>query len=500
MTLDAKTKLAELLKSYPFLLEFLAGWSPKFAKLRNPVLRNTVGKMATLDQVAAMGDVPLDKLLSAIGDEVRRVTGETVSGGGGAANGPAEAFTDRSTKKEVLKDIIRDLHAGGDVAALKERFATLVHDVSGAEIGAMEQELISEGLPEVEVRKLCDIHVKIFEESLDAQPSPQTLPGHPLHTLVEENKALARIVAEARDVLARIKSGAPPEGRPAATARLASLVADLAGIEKHYLKKENQLFPRLEAKGIGGPSKVMWAVHDDIRAHLKDVRRALDLGDAALIARTAEWVLQEIDDMITKEEKILFPMALEMLDEADWSRVKKGEEEIGYAWIAPAPPWSPGTAAPPDAGAAAGSPNRKIGLDMGFLSAEQIDLMLTHLPVDISFVDENDTVVYYSATPERIFPRTPGVIGRKVQNCHPPKSVDTVERILAAFRSGRRDVSEFWIESGGKFIHIRYFAMRDKNGAYKGALEVSQDVTAIRRLRGERRLLDWDRAADGGDV
>jgi hypothetical protein len=126
--------------------------------------------------------------------------------------------------------------------------------------------------------------------------------------------------------------------------------------------------------------------------------------------------------------------------------------------------------------------------------------MLTRLPVDISFVDENDTVVYYSATPERVFPRTPGVIGRKVQNCHPPKSVHVVERILRAFRSGERDTAEFWIESGGRFIHIRYFAMRDAGGAYRGSLEVTQDVTSIRALRGERRLLDWDRPVETGDI
>jgi DUF438 domain-containing protein len=120
--------------------------------------------------------------------------------------------------------------------------------------------------------------------------------------------------------------------------------------------------------------------------------------------------------------------------------------------------------------------------------------------VDISFVDENDTVVYYSATPGRVFPRSPGVIGRKVQNCHPPKSLDVVERILRAFRSGERDEAQFWIESGGRFIHISYFAMRDGKGAYKGSLEVTQDATAIRGLRGERRLLDWDKPEGEGDV
>jgi DUF438 domain-containing protein len=481
MTIDGKTKLDTLLKEHPSLLEFLAGWSPAFAKLRNPLLRKTVGKMATLDQAASMAGVPLAKLLDAIDGEIRRVGGR-----------PAGA-----SKKEVLKGIIRDLHAGGDITALQARFAALAEDVSGAEIGALEQELIDEGLPEAEVRRLCDLHVKVFESALETHAAPEAEPGHPLRTLAEENKALRELAARTRALLDRLQAGALPA--PAARERLGPLVEDLARIEKHYLKKENQLFPRLEAKGVSGPSKVMWAVHDDIRAHLKDLRRSLDLGDPELVARTGRWVLQEIEDMIGKEEKILFPMALELLDAADWARVKKGEEEIGYAWIPPAPAWP---AASP-VGPAAGEPEGRAGsiaLDTGRLTPDQIDLMLTHLPVDVSFVDENDTVLYYSATPDRIFPRTPGVIGRKVQNCHPPKSLDVVERILKAFRAGERDTAEFWIDLNGKLVHIRYFALRDAKGAYRGTLEVSQDVTAIRALRGERRLLDWDRPRADGEV
>jgi DUF438 domain-containing protein len=405
---------------------------------------------------------------------------------------------DGYTKKEVLKDLIRELHAGGDVEALQRRFAALVKDVSGAEIGAMEQELIDEGLPETEVRRLCDLHVKVFESALDTHPVPDPEPGHPLHTLAAENRALLDLVAETRAALDGLIAGGPQAS--SIRARLTPLVGDLAQVEKHYLKKENQLFPRLEAKGVSGPSKVMWAVHDDIRAHLKDFRRTVDLGDVDLIVRTGRWVLQEIADMVGKEEKILFPMTRELLDAGDWARVKKGEEEIGYAWIPPAPHWpaaSPGrTAGTAEDEARPGA----VRLATGRLSPEQIDLMLTRLPVDISFVDENDTLVYYSATPDRIFPRTPGVIGRKVQNCHPPKSLDVVERILKAFRAGRRDTAEFWIDLHGRFVHIRYFALRDAAGAYKGALEVSQDVTAIRALRGERRLLDWDRPAEDGDV
>jgi DUF438 domain-containing protein len=404
----------------------------------------------------------------------------------------------KTNKKEVLKGIIRDLHRGGDVEELRKRFAELLRDVSGGEIAAMEQELISEGLPEEEIKKLCDVHVRVFKDSLGNQPASGYVPGHPLHTLAAENRELEKIVARTRDLLTLFREEAGDRGWSAERAKLASLIDTLSEVEKHYLKKENQLFPRLEEKGKSGPSKVMWAVHDDIRAHLKDFRRALEIGDRALVAKTGSWVLQEISDMIYKEEKILFPMSLEMLDERDWARVKKGEEEVGYAWVVPGREWAP--AVPPEGGgsAAKAAEGNRLALDTGVLSAEQVNLLLTNLPVDISFVDENDTVVYYSATRERIFPRTPGVIGRKVQNCHPPKSLDTVTQILAAFRDGSRDVAEFWIEMNGKFVHIRYFALRDNAGKYRGSLEVSQDVTGIRALRGEKRLLDW--APPGLDV
>jgi len=404
-------------------------------------------------------------------------------------------------KIEVLKSIIRDLHRGADVERLKQRFAGLVSEVSAAEIGEMEQQLIDEGLPPGEIRKLCDLHAKIFEEALEAPPaSSSVIPGHPLHTLAEENKAVLAIVAEARSALDLLRAAAGPEALAAGKARLCELADRLSQIERHYLKKENQLFPRLEAKGVSGPSKVMWAVHDDIRAHVKDLRRALDLGDAELIVRTGGWVVQEIGDMVAKEEKVLFPMAMEILDESDWAEVKKGEEEIGYAWIPPAPPWAPSAGGPAAAPGTAGREGAAIGLDRGVLSPEQIDLILKRLPVEISLVDENDTVVYYSATPERIFPRTPGIIGRKVQNCHPPKSLDVVNRIIRAFRAGERDEAEFWLEINGRFILIRYLALRDGQGTYRGVLEVTQDATAIRALRGERRLLDWDRPKPDGEV
>jgi DUF438 domain-containing protein len=268
---------------------------------------------------------------------------------------------------------------------------------------------------------------------------------------------------------------------------LLSLLDRLSLIDRHYLRKENQLFPVIETKGITGPSKVMWALHDDIRSFLKDVRKRVQDGKMEKVA--AEALAKMVKDMIYKEEHILFPMALEALSEDEWAKVRKGEEDIGYAWIRPEAEWKPATESFQQA-----LLSEKVGslnLDTGQLTADQVNLILTHLPVDLSFVNENDEVAYYSATPERIFPRSPGVIGRNVQNCHPPKSVHMVEQILAAFKEGTKNVAEFWIQMRGRVLHIRYFAVRDGAGKYRGCLEVSQDVTEIQKLTGEKRLLDW---------
>ena len=237
----------------------------------------------------------------------------------------------------------------------------------------------------------------------------------------------------------------------------------------------------------------MWSIHDDIRAHMKQAREAFASNDAAQTVTSLKDAIQAIRDMIYKEEHILFPTSLDMLTDSEWIKVKEGEADIGFAWVTPDEGWpdkilkeaapEPETVVQDVAGA--------LGLDTGRMTLEQINLMLTHLPVDLTFVDENDRVAYYSEGPERIFPRSPAIIGREVRNCHPPKSVHLVNQILDAFKSGARDTAEFWIELGGKFIYIRYFAVRGANSQYRGTLEVSQDLTKIRKLEGQQRLLDW---------
>lgn len=473
MEITPRTRINDLLAAYPFVKDFLISLDPHFKMLDNAFMRRTMGRLATLSKAAMMVGMDAQELVGRIASEIEDRTGRkvVVKTGEAAAKVP-------DAKMETLKGIIRDLHRGVDVGVLKARFRELVKDVSASEIAEMEQQLIAEGMPESEVKRLCEVHVEVFKESLARKAAPGLPAGHPVHTFMQENRA-------AEEIMKGIEAaGDSAEGLE----RAAPLVRRLSEIELHYLRKENQLFPALEAKGIAGPSKVMWALHDDVRTMMKEVKAGLDDGTVKPMAVKA--LLHMIKDMIYKEENILFPMALETLDERDWARVKEGEKEVGYAWIEPSEEWKPSAVSFQQALLA-----EKVGslnLDTGQLTAEQVNLMLTHLPVDISFVNERDEVVYYSATPERIFPRSPGVIGRTVQNCHPPKSIGTVNRILEAFKSGKRDSAEFWIEMRGRFLHIRYFAVRDDAGNYRGTIEVSQDVTGIRGLQGEKRLLDWD--------
>jgi DUF438 domain-containing protein len=474
MKLSPDTKVNDLIKEYPFIKEFLIKLDPHFKALDNPLMRKTLGRVATLGKVAMVGGIELNRLLEGIAGEIKNKIGQDIER---EETQEPIVVTDPEQRIEALKKIIEDLHKGEDIKKLKQRFLVLIRDVAPSEIANMEQRLIDEGMPEEEVKRLCDVHVEVFKESLEDKVVPGLPAGHPVHTYMLENRAAEKII---------LKLQAIHDIRKEKDA-LVSGLKELSKIDLHYTRKENQLFPILEAHGISGPSKVMWSLHDDIRKMLRGASDATVAGTVSIDA--LKTLFGTLNDMIYKEEHILFPMALETLGDSDWAKVRAGEEEIGFAWISPPEKWSPSEESFQEK-----LPPEKIGsmtLDTGLLTVEQINLILTHLPVDISFVDENDKVSYYSNTEDRIFPRSPGIIGRSVQNCHPSKSVDMVNNILNSFRDGTKSTAEFWIQLGGKFIHIRYFAVRDTQGMYKGCLEVSQDVTAIRGLEGEKRLLDW---------
>lgn len=404
----------------------------------------------------------------------------------------SELLDGKKARQEILKEIVKDLHRGKSAAEVKERFAKLIKDVGATEISQMEQSLIAEGIPEQEIKRLCDVHVTVFKEALDAQTKEETPSGHPVHTFKMENRQIEMVIQSLQEIFNEIKEASAEALTDYRQALLYELQL-LSEIDKHYLRKENQLFPLLEQKGVQGPTRVMWQFHDDVRRILKEIKRALEDNSSKALLEKGDQLINIITDMIYKEENILFPMALENLSEADWVKVRQGEEEIGYAFVTPGNQWQPAQVKEEgQVQATQGvTPGAEIKLDTGNLTPEQINLLLTHLPVDVTYVDENNRVRYYSQGMHRVFPRSPGIIGRDVQNCHPVSSVNIVTKIVDEFKNNNKSEAEFWLEMNNRFIHIRYFAVRDQGGQYRGVVEVTQDVTDIRALQGQRRLLDW---------
>ena len=491
MTITPKTTVHTLLKEYPFLLDYLAAYHPEFGKLTNPVLRRTMGRMATLDKAAQLANVPLNQLMNDLAGEVQAKTGARPS----VADAPGVDTVDPA-RLEELAAIVGELHAGKTPDEVKPRFEELIADVEATEIAAMEQKLIEGGVPADDVKRLCDVHVQVFADALDGHEPLSVPAGHPVDTFQRENQALLQVTASLRKVAEAIGEPPAPDAWGRLKTALAGTVDRVAEVNLHYLRKENQLFPYLEEHGVEGPSKVMWAIHDDVRALIKQARETIAADDAALSVSTCLALAKMADDMVGKEEKVLHPMAVDTLSDEEWAEIRAGEGKIGYAFVTGVPAWPPADETAGIGAGAAGSPAGPaapaglLQLTTGGLTLEQLNLMLTTLPIDFQFVDEHDQVRYYSEG-ERIFPRSPGVIGRKVQNCHPPSSVHKVQQIIDAFRAGDKSAAEFWIELGGKFLHIRYFAVRDAAGAYRGVVETVQDVTGIRALEGQRRLLDW---------
>jgi len=402
-----------------------------------------------------------------------------------------EILHNREYRQQELKKIIRDLHDGKPLAEVKQRFTTLIKDIGPAEIAALEQALIREGLPEEEIKKLCDVHVQVFKEALDDQREADSIPGHPVHTMREENIAIEALIEQYKQVVAKAVSK-----EPADLEAWAKIHQELMTIEKHYSRKENVIFPYLEKYGISGPPSVMWSIHDDIRRQWKQIAKFIEKaadapseGIKEVIETAVGPMLIAIGEMAYKENKIMLPMCLETFTEAQWEEINRQSDEIGYTLYTPDRQWTAKTlhgSAQAVKTVAEGS----MELDTGFLTQVQLNAMLKTLPLDITFVDDQGKVRYFSEGKDRIFTRTKAIIGRQVAMCHPPESVHVVMQIVEDFRSGKRDVAEFWINLRGQFVHIRYFAVRDEQGKYLGVLEVTQDLTELKKLEGEKRLLD----------
>jgi len=398
----------------------------------------------------------------------------------------------KEQKKGIMKDIILKLHDGLSAEAAKERFENEVGTISSTEIAEIEQGLINDGLSPEEIKKFCNVHALIFKASLENIPEQDTSPSHPVFLFKLENREVEKLA----DSIKKLTEKVDGEDVSSLKRNLEEQLLKLKQVETHYERKEQLLFPYLEKAGFMGPSKVMWGKDNEIRDLLK---KALD--DLSGIENTAQIpsykensldpLLEELLGMVFKEENILFPTALEKLEAGNWVEILRESDDIGYVFIQ--------------------KPEETIVLEKhlkdslfeetmiqediitlptGNISPSELMHLFNTLPVDITFVGADDTVRYFSASQERIFSRTKAIIGRKVQNCHPPQSVDIVEKILASFKNGTKDSYDFWLTIQGKFIYIRYFALRDNANQYLGTIEITQDVTGIRKLEGENRLGD----------
>lgn len=395
----------------------------------------------------------------------------------------------KQKKKEIMKDIIRKLHQGLTIKEAKERFEKEVGTTSSTEIAEMEQSLINEGISPEEIKKFCNVHAMLFQSALEKSISEETSPSHPVSLFKLENRETEKIV----DSIKKLKERREEE-LPQLKKKLKELLTELRGIKTHYTRKEQVLFPFLEKQGFFGPSKVMWEKDNEIRDLLKkaissveDIKKVEDL--EPYVKNSLDPLIEEVTGMIFKEENILFPTCLEKLSANDWVEVLKESDEVGYVFIEK--PKETEALIQDLKSALLEEPvfeDNEISLPTGKIRLKELMTVLNTLPVDITFVDNEDKVRYFSDNKERIFVRTKSVIGRKVQNCHPPQSLDAVENILKSFKEGKRNSVDFWINFKGKFVYIRYFALRDKDGSYLGTLEVTQDLTEIKKLEGEKRL------------
>ena len=309
--------------------------------------------------------------------------------------------------------------------------------------------------------------------------------GHPIQVYFHEKEIITTLLAEltTTNPITEIQ-------------KYTNIFNQLYTIEKRFARKENQLFPFLEKKGWNGPSQGMWSFHDNLREQFRLIRYYLKTNNPEKISTNTLFLVDGINRLLHIEETVLFPNALDLLKENDWITMRAGEEEIGWMLTQPPVPYPNQEYINPSQDFTQRelpfSLENTSHYDQGHMTVEQVNLLFRTIPLDLTYVDENDKVIFYNRGEERVFPRSAGIIGREVKFCHPPKSVGTVLKILDEFRKGTKSESSFWINYKERLIYIRYFAVRDNDKNYKGVIEMSQDITDIKKIEGEKRLLDWE--------
>jgi PAS domain S-box len=399
---------------------------------------------------------------------------------------------------------IKEEYQRGDIS-LEEgrtRLREQVGKIYPYEIALAEQELKT--IEENECHKE-DIQkmIELFDGVMDT--SRPNLPlNHPIMCYYRENDEMRRLMLSIEDLVQY----------PVIKNQWLELYDQIAAFRIHLSRKQNQLYPILEQKGFDRPTTTMWLLDDFVRDEIRDAKNLIEGDKEEEFLAMQPTIVADVRDLLQKEESVLYPTALAMITPEEFEQMRSGDYEIGFAWIdvekfqntdktEPQPTTVPdGFASELSAllskyGLGGDDTRRVFDVTTGKLSLEQINLIYKHLPIDISYVDENELVRFYSDTDHRIFLRSKNVIGRDVKNCHPRTSVHLVEEIIAKFRSGEQDSVDFWINKPGVFIYIYYVAVRDSEGRFRGVLEMMQDCSRIRGLQGSRTLLTWSNGMQG---
>ncbi len=422
---------------------------------------------------------------------------------------------DRNKLQRMLQ--IKQQYERGDLSVdeAKNRMKSEVGRISPEEFAAAEQLLKDEDPDECRNENVRTM-LEIFEGLI--QPDDPGLPyGHPIDAYLRENKKMKELLSRGDELSLK----------PFILNPWLELMEQIIQYKVHFSRKQNQLYSALERQGFDRPSTTMWVYDDEIRDEMNTALEILRNGDvnAEFFFDAYKQMTVDLRDLMEKEEMILYPTSLKLIPEGEFEEMKSGDREIGF-FLIDMPDYdryatSAKEGEPPVTGqqtglmddlaallakygtnVETGSKDKVLDVAEGKLTLDQINLLFRHMPVDLSYVDENDLVKFYTDTEHRIFPRSKGVIGREVRNCHPPKSLYAVEEIIRKFRSGEQSKAEFWINKPGLFIYIVYIAVRDKDGIFRGVLEMMQDCTHIRQLEGERRLLTWEEEQhqqDGGE-
>lgn len=409
----------------------------------------------------------------------------------------SELINNSRIRIDELKKLILDLHKGIDVETTREKLKQSMGSIPYGEVVQAEEELIAEGLDREDVLQFCDLHSEALKGALDTSHAKKIPEGHPVDIFIKENREIEKVIDRLKHIFVEASIRNENDSADDLLLKVRSEFNSLMDIEKHYLRKENLVFPFLEKYNITGPPMVMWGKHDETRSFLKssfalfdeakniDVKSFLDFVELIFNA-----TIKSIEEMIYKEEQILFPMCMDTLTEIDWYEILTQSEDIGYCLYYPETKWKPTFVEKEEI---TFDTSERIRFETGSFTKEELEAVLNTLPVDITFVDKDDKVKYFSNGRSRIFARPKAVLGRQVQFCHPPSSVHIVNQIVEDFKSGRQDAAKFWINMHGKFIHIAYYAVRNSNNEYLGTLEVSQELDEYRNLTGERRILQYDK-------